>query len=62
MICGGIHDRATADDALRDADIVLSAKSILLNPNWVKDVRAGKALPLHKSEEANVAYTDEPLP
>ncbi len=62
MICGQIHDRASAEDALRDADIVLSAKSMLLNPHWVEDVRSGKALPLHKSEEANVAYTDKPLP
>jgi len=62
MICGQIYDRASANNALTDADIVLSAKSILLNPNWVEDVRSGKELPLHKSEEANVAYTDEPLP
>lgn len=62
MICGQIHDRASAVDALRDADIVLSAKSMLLNPHWVEDVRSGKALSLHKSEEANVAYTDKPLP
>jgi 2,4-dienoyl-CoA reductase-like NADH-dependent reductase (Old Yellow Enzyme family) len=62
MICGQIYDRASAEDALRDADMVLSAKSILLNPHWVEDVRAGKELPLYKSEEANVAYTDKPLP
>ncbi len=62
MICGGIHDRASAEDALKDADIVLSAKSILLNPDWVEDVRAGKSLPLYKSEEANIAYSDTPLP
>jgi 2,4-dienoyl-CoA reductase-like NADH-dependent reductase (Old Yellow Enzyme family) len=62
MICGKIHDRATAEDALRDADIVLSAKSILLNPNWVEDVRAGKPLPLYRADEANIAYTDTPLP
>jgi len=61
MICGKIHDRATAGDALKDADIILSAKSILLNPNWVDDVRRNKELPLYKSEAANVAYTDEPL-
>jgi 2,4-dienoyl-CoA reductase-like NADH-dependent reductase (Old Yellow Enzyme family) len=61
MICGKIYDRTSAEDALRDADIVLSAKSILLNPNWVEDVRAGKTLPLHKSEEADIAYTDQPL-
>ena len=62
MICGQVYDRASAEDALRDADMVLSAKSILLNPNWVEDIRAGKELPLYKSEEANVAYTDKPLP
>jgi len=61
MICGKIHNRATAEDALKDADIILSAKSILLNPNWVDDVRRNKELPLYKSEDANVAYTDEPL-
>jgi 2,4-dienoyl-CoA reductase-like NADH-dependent reductase (Old Yellow Enzyme family) len=62
MICGKIYDRASAEDALKDADIVLSAKSLLLNPNWVEDLRAGKSLPLYKSEEANIAYTDEELP
>ena len=62
MICGKIYDRATAEDALKDADIILSAKSILLNPNWVDDIRRSKDLPLYKSEDANVAYTDEPLP
>jgi 2,4-dienoyl-CoA reductase-like NADH-dependent reductase (Old Yellow Enzyme family) len=62
MICGKIYDRATAEDALKDADIILSAKSILLNPNWVDDIRQSKELPLYKSEDANVAYTDEPLP
>ena len=62
MICGKIYDRATAEDALKDADIILSAKSILLNPNWVDDIRQSKELPLYKSEDANAAYTDEPLP
>jgi 2,4-dienoyl-CoA reductase-like NADH-dependent reductase (Old Yellow Enzyme family) len=61
MICGKIFDRASAEDALKDADIVLSAKSVLLNPNWVEDVRAGKSLPLYKSQEANIAYTDKAL-
>lgn len=51
MISGKIFDRSSAEDALKDADIVLSAKSILLNPNWVEDVRAGKSLPLYKSTE-----------
>jgi 2,4-dienoyl-CoA reductase-like NADH-dependent reductase (Old Yellow Enzyme family) len=62
MICGKIYDRATAEDALKHADIILSAKSILLNPNWIDDIRQSKELPLYKSDEANVAYTDKPLP
>ncbi len=62
MICGKIHDRATALEALRDADIVLAAKSMLLNPNWVEEVRQGRPLPLYKAEEADIAYTDTPLP
>ncbi len=62
MICGSIHDRSSAEDALEDADIVLSAKSLLLNPNWVEDIRANKTLERYTSEEANVAYTKEPLP
>jgi 2,4-dienoyl-CoA reductase-like NADH-dependent reductase (Old Yellow Enzyme family) len=47
---------------LKDADMVLSAKSMLLNPNWVEDVRQGKPLPLYKSVEADIAYTETPLP
>jgi 2,4-dienoyl-CoA reductase-like NADH-dependent reductase (Old Yellow Enzyme family) len=62
MICGKIHDRATAEEALEDADLVLSAKSMLLNPDWVEDVRRGKELPLYSSAEADVAYTETPLP
>ncbi len=62
MICGQIYDRTTAEEAIKDADIVLSAKSMLLNPNWVEDVRAGRALRRYRSEEANVAYTTTPLP
>jgi 2,4-dienoyl-CoA reductase-like NADH-dependent reductase (Old Yellow Enzyme family) len=62
MICGKIHDRKTAEDAFRDADIVLSGKSSLLNPDWVQDLRDGKEMPAHKSEDANVAYTTTPLP
>jgi 2,4-dienoyl-CoA reductase-like NADH-dependent reductase (Old Yellow Enzyme family) len=62
MICGQIYDRASAEDALKNADIALSGKSILLNPNWVEDIRAEKQVPLYKSEEANIAYTEEPLP
>jgi 2,4-dienoyl-CoA reductase-like NADH-dependent reductase (Old Yellow Enzyme family) len=62
MICGKIYDRASAENALKDADIVLSAKSILLNPDWVQDVRDSKNLPLYESKDAGVAYTDTPLP
>jgi 2,4-dienoyl-CoA reductase-like NADH-dependent reductase (Old Yellow Enzyme family) len=62
MICGKIHDRATAEQALKDADIALSAKSMLLNPDWVEDVRQGKPLPLYASKEADIAYTETPLP
>lgn len=62
MICGKIYDRRSAEDALRHADIVLGAKSMLLNPEWVGDLRAGKELPVYTSDEANVAYTDTPLP
>ena len=61
IACGKIYDRTRCEGALEDSDIVLSAKSILLNPNWVEDVRAGKVLPCHTSEEANIAYTEEPL-
>lgn len=61
FICGKISDRTSAEEALNDADMVLSAKSLLLNPEWVEDVRAGKLLPVRKSEEANVAYTEEAL-
>ena len=45
-------------DALRDADIALSGKSLLLNPDWVADLRTGKPLPLYNSEDANIAYTE----
>jgi 2,4-dienoyl-CoA reductase-like NADH-dependent reductase (Old Yellow Enzyme family) len=62
MICGKIYDRASAAEALVDADMALSAKSMLLNPNWVEDVRQGKTLPLYESSEANIAYTETPLP
>lgn len=62
FICGKIHDAASAVDALRHADLVLSAKSMLLNPDWVQGLREGKSLPLYASEQANVAYTAEPLP
>jgi 2,4-dienoyl-CoA reductase-like NADH-dependent reductase (Old Yellow Enzyme family) len=61
MICGKIYDRHSAEQALKDADIVLSAKSLLLNPNWVEDIRGGKPLPLYTSDQANIAYTDKVL-
>lgn len=61
MICGQIYDRKSAEEALGSADIILSSKSMLLNSDWVDDVRVGKDLPLYKSEDANVAYTEEPL-
>ena len=62
MVCGQIHDRVSAEAALRDADIVLSGKSTLLNPDWVEDLRKGKALPLFRAKDANIAYTETPLP
>ena len=62
MICGQIYDRASAEEAIRDADIILSAKSILLNPDWVEDVRQGKPLRRYRSAEADIAYTTTPLP
>lgn len=62
FICGRIHDRVTAEKALEDADIALFAKSILLNPDLVEDLRHGRELPCYRSEEANIAYTDTPLP
>jgi 2,4-dienoyl-CoA reductase-like NADH-dependent reductase (Old Yellow Enzyme family) len=61
MICGKIHDRKSAEEALQDADIALSAKSFLLNPDWVEGVRLGKELPLYQSADADVAYTDKVL-
>lgn len=62
LICGKIHDRASAEEALLDADIALSGKSTLLNPNWIEDVRAGKTMEAYNSEAANIAYTETPLP
>jgi 2,4-dienoyl-CoA reductase-like NADH-dependent reductase (Old Yellow Enzyme family) len=62
LICGQIYDRASAEAALKDADIALSGKAILLNPNWVEAVRAGQELRPYRAEEANIAYTAEPLP
>ncbi len=62
FICGGIYDRNTADDAVKDADMVLSGKSLLLNPDWVADIRANKPLEQRTGKEADVAYTETPLP
>jgi 2,4-dienoyl-CoA reductase-like NADH-dependent reductase (Old Yellow Enzyme family) len=62
MICGRIYDRATAEEAILDADIVLSGKSLLLNPDWVSDIGNNKPLNPRTNEESNVAYTDTPLP
>jgi 2,4-dienoyl-CoA reductase-like NADH-dependent reductase (Old Yellow Enzyme family) len=62
IICGSIYDRATADEALKDADIVLSGKSLLLNSDWVADIRDNKPLELRIGAEADVAYTEEALP
>ncbi|MCF6186512.1 MAG: NADH-dependent flavin oxidoreductase, partial [Desulfobulbaceae bacterium] len=62
MICGKIYDANSAAEALQDADIALSGKSILLNPDWVEDVRQGKELSVYSSDEAGIAYTEEPLP
>jgi 2,4-dienoyl-CoA reductase-like NADH-dependent reductase (Old Yellow Enzyme family) len=62
LICGKIHDRQSAESALSEADLVLSGKSMLLNPEWVTDIQADRELPLYGSEEAGVAYTATPLP
>ncbi len=62
IVCGNIFDRASADDALKDADIVLSGKSLLLNPDWVADIRENKPLKPRTGAEADVAYTAHPLP
>jgi 2,4-dienoyl-CoA reductase-like NADH-dependent reductase (Old Yellow Enzyme family) len=62
LICGKIFDRPSAEDALKDADLVLSAKSMLLNPHFVEDLKNNKPLPLYQSSDAEVAYSDEPLP
>lgn len=62
MVCGKIHDRESAQAGLAHADLVLSGKSMLLNPNWVEDVRAGKPMKVYGSDEAGIAYTETPLP
>ena len=62
LIWWKIHDRRTADGALQDAELIRSAKSMLLNPNWVAEVEAAKELKLYGSDEAGIAYSDTPLP
>jgi 2,4-dienoyl-CoA reductase-like NADH-dependent reductase (Old Yellow Enzyme family) len=62
MTCGKIYDLQTAELALEHADIVLMAKSMLLNPNIVSDLKNGKTLTCYTSEDANIAYSDIPLP
>lgn len=62
LTCGQIHDRATAEDALQHADFALSAKSTLLDPDWLDKLRRGEASPLRSTGEANIAYTTTPLP
>lgn len=62
FICGSIHDRTTAEDALRHADVALAGKSFLLDPEWVEGVREGRPLKRYHAKDADVAYTSEPLP
>ncbi|MFO7911813.1 MAG: NADH-dependent flavin oxidoreductase [Desulfotignum sp.] len=62
LICGKIYDKKTAEQALQDADLLLSGKSMLLNPDLVSDMAAGRKLAPYGSEEAGVAYTATPLP
>lgn len=61
MICGGIHDRKSAEEALAHAQIVLSGKSMLLNPDWIADLKEGKELTRYNSKDADVAYDGTPL-
>lgn len=62
MLCGKIYDHDSAVEALRNSDIAVSAKSFLLNPNWVEDVRARKELPVYRGADALIAYGDEVIP
>jgi 2,4-dienoyl-CoA reductase-like NADH-dependent reductase (Old Yellow Enzyme family) len=62
LFAGKIYDRATAEDALQYCDFVLSAKSLLLNPNWLDDIYHNRPLEPYKSKDAQIAYTREPLP
>ncbi|MDD9303382.1 MAG: NADH:flavin oxidoreductase [Desulfobacter sp.] len=62
LICGKVYDRKSAEAAFAHADLVLSGKSMLLNPDWVEDVRADKPLTPYGSDAAGIAYTETPLP
>lgn len=62
LVCGKIYDRKSAEKALVDADLVLSGKSMLLNPNLVADIAKNRQLVPYGSGEAGVAYTNTPLP
>jgi 2,4-dienoyl-CoA reductase-like NADH-dependent reductase (Old Yellow Enzyme family) len=62
LLAGKIYDRATAEDALQYCDVVLSGKSLLLNPAWVDDITFNKPLEPFKAKDAQVAYTVTPLP
>lgn len=62
MLCGKIFDRKSAEEALQDADLALSGKSMLLNPDWVADLETDKEMSVYSSDEAGVAYTETPIP
>lgn len=62
FFCGGIYDRKTAQDAIESSDMILIGKSLLLNHNWLGDIKEGKELKPFSSDDANIAYTAEPLP
>ncbi|MFH1155742.1 MAG: NADH:flavin oxidoreductase [Pseudomonadota bacterium] len=62
LICGKIADANDVREALEDADIALSGKSMLLNSDWVADIRAEKPMKPYSSDQANIAYTETPLP
>lgn len=61
MLCGMIYDRDSAEDALNFSDIILSGKSMLLNPHWFEDISDNKELKPFEYADADVAYTDTPL-
>lgn len=62
LLCGKIYNRQTAEEALEHADIVLFGKSALLNPDLVEQLKTDSDLKCFSSEDANIAYTDTPLP